>query len=104
MYPVIPFEPARRVREMLFEKIKLYESAGPPTSKKTLFADVKLPAVIADNMVLQQGMQVPIWGWADPGESVVVQSAAGDISRAKADKEGLPAHIARLRIACRTGM
>ena len=30
-------------------------------------ADVKLPAIIGDNMVLQQGMKVPIWGWAAPG-------------------------------------
>jgi sialate O-acetylesterase len=33
-------------------------------------AEVKLPAVIGDNMVLQQGRKVPIWGWADPGEEV----------------------------------
>ena len=35
-------------------------------------ADVKVPAVIADNMVLQQSASVPIWGWADPGEEVAV--------------------------------
>ena len=27
------------------------------------------------NMVLQRGKQVPIWGWADPGEKVTVQFA-----------------------------
>lgn len=36
-------------------------------------ADVKLPAVIADGMVLQQGIDVPVWGWADDGESVSVE-------------------------------
>ncbi len=36
------------------------------------FSDVKLPAVISDGMVLQQGMQVAIWGTADPGEQVTV--------------------------------
>jgi sialate O-acetylesterase len=35
-------------------------------------ADVKLPALISDNMVLQQGRQVAIWGTADPGEQVSV--------------------------------
>jgi sialate O-acetylesterase len=35
-------------------------------------ADVRLPAVIGDNMVLQQGMATPIWGWADAGEAVTV--------------------------------
>ncbi len=37
-----------------------------------LRADVKLPAVIGDNMVLQRAINVPIWGWADPGEKVTV--------------------------------
>ena len=35
-------------------------------------ADVKLPAIIGDNMVLQQGGKVSIWGWADPNEEVMV--------------------------------
>lgn len=35
-------------------------------------ADVKLPAVIGDNMVLQRDLPLPIWGTADPGESVTV--------------------------------
>jgi sialate O-acetylesterase len=37
------------------------------------FADVKLPALFSDNMVLQQKMRVPVWGWADDGEEVTVQ-------------------------------
>jgi len=36
------------------------------------FADVGLPAVIGDNMVLQQGKKIPIWGWAEPGEQIIV--------------------------------
>ena len=35
-------------------------------------ADVKLPAIISDNMALQRGMNAPIWGWAEPGEKVTV--------------------------------
>ena len=38
-------------------------------------ADVKLPAVISDHMVLQRDMAVPIWGWATPGEEVSVTLA-----------------------------
>ncbi len=37
-----------------------------------LLAEIKLPAVIGDNMVLQRGKVVSIWGWADPGEEVTV--------------------------------
>ena len=40
-----------------------------------LFADVKLPAVLSDNMVLQQQSDARFWGWADPGEKVVVQGS-----------------------------
>jgi sialate O-acetylesterase len=38
----------------------------------TARAEVKLPAIIGDNMVLQQGVKVRIWGNAKPGERVVV--------------------------------
>ena len=38
-------------------------------------ADVKLPAVIGDHMVLQQGLELPFWGWAEPGEAVTVTVA-----------------------------
>jgi len=34
--------------------------------------EVRLPAIISDNMVLQQGMKVRIWGNAKPGEPVTV--------------------------------
>src|SRR6266700_5746066 len=35
-------------------------------------ADVRLPALFSDNMVLQQGMRVPLWGWAEDGEQVTI--------------------------------
>lgn len=35
-------------------------------------AEVKLPSLISDGMVLQQGMKVSIWGTADPGERITV--------------------------------
>lgn len=37
-----------------------------------LFSQTKLPALFADNMVLQQQFDAPFWGWADPGESIVI--------------------------------
>ncbi len=39
----------------------------------TARADVKLPALVSSGMVLQQGMSVPLWGWADEGEEVTVE-------------------------------
>ncbi len=38
-------------------------------------ADVQLPALFTDHTVLQRGMEVPVWGWADNGEEVTVQFA-----------------------------
>ena len=39
----------------------------------TALADVKLPAIVGDSMVLQQQAEVNVWGWADPGEEVSVR-------------------------------
>lgn len=38
-------------------------------------AQVKLPAIFGDNMVLQQQSEVPVWGKAVPGERVTVKSS-----------------------------
>ena len=35
-------------------------------------ADVKLPAIFGDHMVLQQEQTIPVWGTADPNEKVTV--------------------------------
>jgi sialate O-acetylesterase len=50
-------------------------------------ANVKLPAVISDHMVLQRGQQIPIWGWADKGEKITVK-AAGQEQSTSADDQG----------------
>ena len=44
--------------------------AAPLASSR---ADIVLPPIISDNMVLQQRAKVNVWGKADPGESVTVQ-------------------------------
>ena len=50
-------------------------------------ADVKLPAVFSDHMVLQRGNVAPVWGWADSGEKVIVQFAV-QTKTATAGKHG----------------
>ncbi len=50
-------------------------------------ADVRLPNVLASNMVLQRNMPVPIWGSAEPGEKVTV-TFAGQTKTVAADKSG----------------
>lgn len=41
----------------------------------TAHADVKLPAIFSDNLILQRNQPLPIWGTADPGEKVTVTLA-----------------------------
>ena len=50
-------------------------------------ADIRLPSIIGDHMVLQQGMPVPIWGKADPGQKVTV-SFAGQTRETVTDTNG----------------
>ena len=37
-----------------------------------LWADVRVPALFGDHMVVQRDMPIHVWGWADPGETVSV--------------------------------
>ena len=50
-------------------------------------AEIKLPAIVGDNMVLQQKQANPIWGWDAPGTEVTV-AFAGQTKSAKADASG----------------
>lgn len=50
-------------------------------------ADVKLPAIISDHMVLQAETNAPVWGWAEPGEAVAVTLGETTL-KTKADAAG----------------
>lgn len=51
------------------------------------YGEVSLPGVFSDNMVLQQGAPLKIWGQAEPGENVAV-SLDPDRAETKADAAG----------------
>jgi len=51
------------------------------------FANVRLPALFSDGMVLQQKQPVPVWGWGKPGDSVRVE-CKGQIKKTTVGKEG----------------
>ena len=57
-------------------------SAVPPAQ-----ADVTLPKVIGDHMVLQRDRPLPIWGWAAPDEEIKVKLDDA-MANAKADAHG----------------
>lgn len=52
-----------------------------------LHAEVKLPRIFSDNMVLQRDKPIKIWGWADKNETVEV-SFLDQQKKVKADKNG----------------
>lgn len=52
-----------------------------------LQAEVKLPHIFADNMVIQQNKPIKIWGWADKNETVEVRFL-DQVKKTKADKAG----------------
>ncbi len=51
------------------------------------YAELKLPALFSDGMVLQRDQQVPVWGWAEPGAEVTVSFAEQKVS-ATAGQDG----------------
>ena len=51
------------------------------------FADVTLPAVLADHMVVQRGLPVHVWGMAAPHEAVSV-TFRGEMKARTADDDG----------------
>lgn len=53
----------------------------------SLHAELKLPAIIGDHMVLQQKQSNPIWGWDTPGTKITV-SFAGQTKSAEAGADG----------------
>lgn len=53
----------------------------------TARAELKLPSIIGDNMVLQRDLANPVWGWANPNAPVRV-TIAGQVHDTKADADG----------------
>ena len=70
----------------LFASVVLYAlvtALVPPDAR----ADVKLPAIFSDHMVVQADAAVAIWGWASPEEKVAV-SLAGQSAETKGGTDG----------------
>lgn len=96
--PFIPLPIPGRGRGMIGKGINTWNNSHMKLltliSAATLFvtvlpsqADVTLPHVLGDNMVLQRGQPVPVWGWAAPGEKVTV-TFAGQRKSARTDTAG----------------
>jgi sialate O-acetylesterase len=55
-------------RKTLFSLLLAAVLAAPSAAR----AEVRLAGIFGDHMVVQMGREVPVWGWADPGERVTV--------------------------------
>ena len=54
-----------------------------------LYANVKLPSILSNNMVLQQNATIKLWGWADKGEIISIKVGwLKDIMKTVANDEG----------------
>ena len=51
-------------------------------------ADVRLPNIFGDNMILQQKTDNAVWGFAEPGEKVTVNASWGAEASVLTDKNG----------------
>ena len=68
-------------------KLKLILALSFFAISSLIIANVKLPKVFGDNMVLQRDAEIPVWGWADIGEKVTVTFHNQKV-KTTADKEG----------------
>lgn len=49
---------------------------------------IRLPAIIADGMVLQQQTRVCIWGWGNPHDTIRISPSWGETLRCRVDARG----------------
>ncbi|MEK0445909.1 MAG: hypothetical protein RLZZ399_1230 [Verrucomicrobiota bacterium] len=61
----------------------LFLSALTPSA----LSDISVPAYFSEHMMLQADAPAPVWGWADPGETVTA-TFAGQTQTAQADDKG----------------
>ena len=45
-----------------------------------VIADVRLPQIFGDHMVLQRGIKLPVWGWAEAGEKLTLTLKGKDLN------------------------
>ncbi len=78
------------MRTLKIPRMSLYLTLlaiGLQVLSSTATADVRLPHIFGDHMVLQQGRPIPVWGWAEAGEKVTV-TIEGNTASVAADAEG----------------
>ena len=75
------------MKQVAISAMRVFAAAVLFLSAHLAQAAIRLPHVFGNNMVLQQGRHVPVWGKASPGEIVTV-SFAGQSVRVTAGADG----------------
>src|SRR5438046_10605161 len=70
-----------------YQKLALALLLWLPSAALLAHAELKVPAIISDHMVLQQNLANPIWGWDTPGTQVTV-TFAGQTKSTQAGADG----------------
>ena len=70
---------------MLLVPFVVNAAEGTPAEK--VAPEIELASPFMDGLILQRGMKVPVWGWAEPGSKVTV-AFAGQTQTATTDKLG----------------
>ncbi len=56
---------------------------------QSISAEVKLPAIVSSNIVLQRNTTVVLWGWAEAGENISIEASwLSEVLKVEADSEG----------------
>jgi sialate O-acetylesterase len=74
-------------KQMRFKYLTIALLAMALSIPLSLQAELKIASIFGDNMVLQQKMRVPVWGWTTPDEPVTV-TFAGQTRSTHADANG----------------
>ena len=67
---------SKTIRHLLLTFVLICFSSDPQCS----FAEIKLAAPFGDNMVLQRGMENPVWGWAEPNSKISISARDQNVS------------------------
>lgn len=67
---------------------KIFLAAATALLASSASANVRMPRIFADHMMLQQQSSCPIWGWASPGEKITIKGSWGSETNAETDANG----------------
>lgn len=65
-------------------------------ASSTGFADVRLPKVLSDGLIVQRDQPIPVWGWASPEKEITIKLDDGEVQKVKVENNKWHATLAPL--------